>query len=186
MNEASISSTEFGEALLTQVPGMRAFAMSLCGNIDRADDLVQDALVRAWAARDSFAAGTNMRAWLFTILRNSYFGELRKRRREVEDPDNVLALALSTPGEQESRMEFAEFKEALSRLPPDQREVLILVGASGFSYEETAEIVGVAIGTIKSRLNRARDKLSRMLSIEPAQSADRKPDAIAASSSERV
>jgi len=159
-------SPSFRDGLLAEIPNLRAFAMSLCGKSDRADDLVQESLVKAWAAQNSFTMGTNLRAWLFTILRNVYFGELRKRRREVEDVDGVHAATLSVSGEQEARVDFNDLKRALACLSADQREVLTLIGASGFSYEEAAEICGVAVGTIKSRLNRARAKLAELLSIE--------------------
>ena len=154
------------DAVLAAVPNLRAFAISLCGNIDRADDLVQETLLRAFANIDSFQRGTNMSAWLFTILRNLFRSEYRKRRREVEDTDGSYAERLKSHPEQTGRVEFAEFREALSKLAPDQREALILVGASGFSYEEAAEICGCAVGTIKSRVNRARSRLAELLSIE--------------------
>jgi RNA polymerase sigma-70 factor (ECF subfamily) len=156
------------EAMLAAVPSLRAFAISLSGNVDRADDLVQEALLRAWANLDSFEPGTNMSAWLFTILRNLFRSEYRKRRREVEDAEGSYAETLTTLPDQNSRLEIAEFREALKLLPPEQRESLILVGASGFSYEEAAQICGCAIGTIKSRVNRARGRLAEILSIEDA------------------
>src|SRR5437773_3573772 len=139
------------EAVLAAVPSLRAFAISLCGNVDRADDLVQETLLRALANIDSFQPGTNMSAWLFTILRNLFRSEYRKRRREVEDADGRYAESLKSQPEQTSRVEFQEFRAALNRIPDDQREALILVGASGFSYEEAAQICGCAVGTIKSR-----------------------------------
>ena len=154
------------EAMLSAVPSLRAFAISLSGNIDRADDLVQETLLRAIANIDSFQPGTNMSAWMFTILRNLFRSEYRKRRREVEDTDGSYAESLKSHPEQDSRLEFQEFRTALSKLPPDQREALILVGASGFSYEEAANICGCAVGTIKSRVNRARTRLADLLSIE--------------------
>ena len=157
------------DAVLGAVPSLRAFAISLCGNVDRADDLVQETLLRALANINSFQPGTNMSAWLFTILRNLFRSEYRKRRREVEDGDGGYAETLKSQPEQNSRVEFEEFRVALSKLPPDQREALILVGASGFSYEEAAEICGCAVGTIKSRVNRARSRLSDLLSIESAE-----------------
>ena len=125
--------------MLAAVPSLRAFAISLCGNVDRADDLVQETLLRALANIDSFEPGTNMSAWLFTILRNLFRSEYRKRRREVEDADGSYAERLKTQPEQTSQVEFEEFRTALAKLPPDQREALILVGASGFSYEEAAD-----------------------------------------------
>jgi RNA polymerase sigma-70 factor, ECF subfamily len=156
------------DVMLAAVPSLRAFAISLCGNVDRADDLVQEALLRAWANLDSFEPGTNMSAWLFTILRNLFRSEYRKRRREVEDADGSYAESLTSLPDQTSHLELDEFRRALDQLPPDQRESLILVGASGFSYEEAAHICGCAVGTIKSRVNRARSRLAEILSIESA------------------
>ena len=162
------------EAMLETVPNLRAFAISLCGNVDRADDLVQEALLRALANMGSFQPGTNMSAWLFTILRNVFRSEYRKRRREVEDVDGSYAESLTSLPEQNSRLEIVEFRDALKLLPPEQRESLILVGASGFSYEEAAQICGCAVGTIKSRINRARSRLTEILSIDSA--SDFRPD----------
>jgi RNA polymerase sigma-70 factor, ECF subfamily len=156
------------EAMLAVVPSLRAFAISLCGNADRADDLVQETLLRAWANLDSFEPGTNMSAWLFTILRNLFRSEYRKRRREIEDADGFYAETLTSLPDQSSHLELDEFRKALEQLPTEQREALILVGASGFSYEETAQICGCAVGTIKSRVNRARTRLAAILSIEGA------------------
>src|SRR5437899_8176725 len=156
------------DAMLTAVPGLRAFAISLSGNVDRADDLVQETLLRAIANINSFEPGTNMSAWLFTILRNLFRSEYRKRRREVEDGDGRYADSLKSHPEQPGRVEFEELRTALAKLPPDQREALILVGASGFSYEEAAAICDCAVGTIKSRVNRARTRLSDLLSIDGA------------------
>jgi RNA polymerase sigma-70 factor (ECF subfamily) len=154
------------DTILAAVPSLRAFAISLSGNVDRADDLVQETLLRALAHIDSFQPGTNMSAWLFTILRNLFRSEYRKRRREVEDPEGNYAESLKSQPEQTGRVEFREFREALAKLPEDQREALILVGASGFSYDEAAAICGCAVGTIKSRVNRARNRLAQLLSIE--------------------
>ena len=156
------------ETMLAAVPSLRAFAMSLCGKIDRADDLVQETLLRALTNIDSFEPGTNMSAWLFTILRNLFRSEYRKRRREVEDGDGRFSASLKSQPDQPSHMEFEEFRTALAQLPPDQREALVLVGASGFSYEEAAQICGSAVGTIKSRVNRARTRLAELLAIEGA------------------
>ena len=144
---------------------LRAFAVSLCGDKERADDLVQETLFKAWNHLDSFKEGTNLKAWLFTILRNTYFSERRKRRREVEDADGTYAGRLATHPEQHGHMDMQDFRAVLVRLPYDQREALILVGAAGFSYEEAAEICGCAVGTIKSRVNRARNRLADMLGL---------------------
>jgi RNA polymerase sigma-70 factor (ECF subfamily) len=156
------------DAVLAAVPSLRAFAISLCGNVDRADDLVQETLLRALANINSFQPGTNMSAWLFTILRNHFRSEYRKRRREVEDGDGSYAETLKSHPEQYGRVEFEEFRTALAKLPPDQREALVLVGASGFSYEEAATICECAVGTIKSRVNRARTRLSELMQIDSA------------------
>ena len=154
------------DALLAAVLSLRAFAISLCGQVDRADDLVQDTLLRALSNLDRFEPGTNLNAWLFTILRNLFHSEYRKRRREVEDPDGSYAGRLKAQPEQSSRLDLEVFRDALGKLPHDQREALLLVGASGFSYEEAAQICRCAIGTIKSRVNRARVRLSALLAVE--------------------
>jgi RNA polymerase sigma-70 factor, ECF subfamily len=151
------------DSMLAVVPSLRAFAMSMCRNVDRADDLVQETLMRAWANLASFEPGTNMSAWLFTILRNVFRSEYRKRRNEVEDADGRHEASLVSAPEQDSRIAFAEFHNALAKLPSDQREALLLVGASGFSYEEASTICNVALGTIKSRVFRARAQLSELL-----------------------
>ena len=162
------------EELVRQIPNLRAFAVSLCGNAERADDLVQDTLMKAWASLDSFEAGTNMRAWLFTILRNVYYSDFRKKRREVEDADGKMAETLVTHPEQPGHLDMVDFRAALEQLAPDQREALVLVGASGFSYEEAAGICGCAVGTVKSRVNRARIRLSEILAV--TSSGDYGPD----------
>jgi len=154
------------EALLAAVPGLRAFAISLSGQVDKADDLVQDTLLRALANLHRFERGTNLNAWLFTILRNLFHSEYRKRRREVEDPDGSYAGRLKIQPEQGSHLDFEDFRTALAQLPSDQREALLLVGASGFSYEEAASICGCAVGTIKSRVNRARLRLAAILNVD--------------------
>jgi RNA polymerase sigma-70 factor, ECF subfamily len=156
------------DVMLAAVPSLRAFTISLSGNVDRADDLVQETLLRAWANLDTFEPGTNMSAWLVTILRNLFRSEYRKRRREVEDADDSYAESLTSPPDQSSHLEMDEFRRALELLPIDQRESLILVGASGFSYEEAAQICDCAVGTVKSRVNRARSRLAAILSIESA------------------
>src|SRR5687767_10365479 len=157
------------DALLAAVPSLRAFAISLSGQVDRADDLVQDTLLRALSNIHRFERGTNLNAWLFTILRNLFHSEYRKRRREVEDPDGSYAARLKVQPEQGSRLDFEDFRTALEKLPHEQREALLLVGASGFSYEEAAMICGCAVGTIKSRVNRARSRLACLLTVDGAE-----------------
>jgi RNA polymerase sigma-70 factor (ECF subfamily) len=162
--------------LIAVIPNLRAFAVSLCGNPDRADDLVQETLVKAWGNLDSFVEGTNLPAWLFTILRNLYYSEYRKRRREVADPDGAIAVKLATAPAQNGHMDLRDLHDALQLLPNDQREALILIGASGLSYEEAAEICGCAIGTMKSRVNRARNRLADILAIHSASELSHKDD----------
>ncbi len=163
-SDASRNREDFGDALIAALPMLRAFARSLCGNRSRADDLVQETAVKALANQGSFAPGTNLNAWLITILRNQFYSEGRKRRREVEDIDDAHAARLYDVPGQEGRIAVNEFLAALEEVPDEQREALILVGASGFSYEEAAEICGVRVGTIKSRVSRARARLHELLS----------------------
>jgi len=154
------------DAIIAALPSLRAFACSLTNNIESADDLVQEAIVKAWANIDRFERGTNLNAWLFTILRNNFYSEYRKRRREVEDADGSYAAKLNSAPEQYGRLDFEDMRKALAKLPVDQREALILVGAEGLSYEEAAQICDCAIGTIKSRVNRARTRLAELLAVE--------------------
>ncbi|MCL4164832.1 UNVERIFIED_CONTAM: hypothetical protein GTU68_067109 [Idotea baltica] len=156
-------SNEVREGLVEAIPNLRAFAMSLCGRSAWADDLVQETLVRAWAKADSYRDGTNLMAWLFTILRNEFYSQLRKRKREVEDIDGAQAAQLTAEPAQLPHLEVRDFKAALALLPEDQREAIVLIGASGFSYDEAADIMGCAIGTVKSRLSRARTRLAEIL-----------------------
>lgn len=166
MHDAMLVADAINREMVSTIPKLRAFAVSLCGNPDRADDLVQEALARALVNIGSFTPGTNLLAWLFTILRNAYYSEFRKRRREVADSDGVHSASLVSPPAQDDHMDFLDFQRALQKLPPDQREALILIGASGLSYEEAAEICDCAIGTIKSRLSRARRRLGELLSVK--------------------
>lgn len=159
---------DFKRDLLKQLPSLRAFAISLAGKLDRADDLVQETVLRAWASRASFASGTNLRAWLFTILRNEFYTAYRKRRREVEDAEGVFAAQVGVHPEQDGHMDLVDMQQALVLLPVDQREALVLVTASDMSYEEAAAVCGVAVGTIKSRVNRARAKLAEILKVSDA------------------
>ena len=158
----------FKKQLIAEIPSLRAFAVSVCGSFHLADDLVQETLMKAWANSSKFEMGTSMRAWLFTILRNGYYSLYRKRHREVQDSDGYYAASVSVQGSQESRLDLADLRKALEKLPVEQREVLILVGPSGLSYEEAAEICQVQIGTIKSRVNRGRNKLAELMGFENA------------------
>ena len=156
----------FRDDLVAEIKNLRAFAISLSGSVSLADDLVQETLLRAWSKSDKFQPGTSLRAWLFTILRNIYYSNYRKRAREVQDSEGAYARRLTVSGDQESHLDLEDFRKALTKLPAEQREVLTLVGASGLSYEEAAVICQVEIGTIKSRLSRARAKLVELLALQ--------------------
>ncbi len=145
------------------LPELRAFSRSLTNHVDRADDLVQDTVLKAWKSRDSFKPGTNLKAWLFTILRNTFYSDRRRAGRIVEDVDNVHTDCMVAATDQQDQMGLQELRRALTTLPDEQREALILIGAGGFSHEEAASIMGVAVGTIKSRVFRARTTLMDML-----------------------
>lgn len=157
--------TDPRDGLVEHLPALRAFALSLTRNGATADDMVQDTVVKAWTNIDKFQEGTNMRAWLFTILRNTYYSSRRKTRREVADVDGAFTATLSVKPDHDGRLNLKDFKRAFETLPDEQREALILVGASGFSYEEAADMCGVAIGTIKSRANRGRVRLAEILNL---------------------
>jgi RNA polymerase sigma-70 factor (ECF subfamily) len=173
------------DTMLGATPNLRAFAISLTSNVDRADDLVQETLMRAIANIHRFEPGTNMQAWLFTILRNLFHSEYRKRRREVEDADGKYAATLAEQPHQGAHLDFQDLRAALARLPHDQREALLLVGASGFSYEQAADICGCAVGTIKSRVNRARTRLADLMHLKDID-GDIGPDGITLSALQAV
>ncbi len=174
----------FKHDLLAQLPAMRAFAVSLCGKPDIADDLVQDALMNAWSKQSSFQPGTNIKAWLFTIVRNLFYSRMRKRGREIQDSDGLFTERLSVPPAQIANLDMQDFKTALAKLPEDQREAIILIGATGLSYEEAAAVCSCAVGTIKSRVNRARHRLQELLAVSGAE--DFGPDARDASVTQRA
>lgn len=157
---------DFKRELLALLPNLRAFAISLSGNSDRADDLVQDTILKAWAAHESFQPGTNLKAWLFTILRNEFYSQMRKKGREIQDSEGYYTENMAVHPSQYGTLDLQDFSKALAELPEDQREALLLVGASGFAYEEAAEICGCKVGTIKSRVSRARTQLQTLLEIE--------------------
>jgi RNA polymerase sigma factor (sigma-70 family) len=158
-----LSDAEFKQELAAVLPHLRAFGRSLSGNRDLADDLVQETMLKAWAARSRFQAGTNMRAWTFIILRNHFLSQMRRNRFRGEWDDLVAERLLAAPAGQEKQIELADLQRALQLLPPSQREALILVGAGGFAYEEAAEICAVAVGTIKSRVARGRAALEHIM-----------------------
>ncbi len=157
---------DWRDEVVRMIPALRAFGWSLCHNGSDADDLVQDTLIKAWSNRDKFEPGTNLRAWLFTILRNTYYTQVIRRRREVRDEQGEYAGALKTPPTQDWSVAMHAMQVALQHLPAEHREALILVGAAGLSYDEAAEICGCAVGTIKSRVNRARARLLKIMDAE--------------------
>jgi RNA polymerase sigma-70 factor, ECF subfamily len=154
----------FRRELLESVPALRAFARSLVGEPDQADDLVQEAVTRALTHAGSFTPGTNMKAWLFTILRNQFISEIRRRTREATDSNEAAMAVIGRPAGQEVGLHVRDFRRAFDELPVEQREALMLIGAEGFSYDEAAGIAGCAVGTMKSRVSRARRALSQRLS----------------------
>lgn len=161
--------------VVTHLPALRAFAISLTRNSAMADDMVQDTIEKAWVNFDKFQSGTNMRAWLFTILRNTYYSNLRRAKREVADPEGAFVGQMSEKPAHDGALQLGEFRAALAELPPQQREALTLVGAEGFSYREAAEMCGCAVGTVKSRANRARRRLAELLNLseeEPLEMTD--------------
>ena len=159
----ALPDAEFKQQLALVIPHLRAFGRSLSGNRDVADDLVQETLMKAWAARQRFQAGTNMRAWTFIILRNLYLSQMRRARFKGEWDDLVADRVLAAPASQDRHVELGDMQRALLQLPQPQREALILVGAGGFAYEEAAEICGCAVGTIKSRVARGRVALEQLM-----------------------
>lgn len=154
---------DFKRELTEVVPHLRAFARGLCGRPDMADDLVQEAMLKAWAAQERFQPGTSMRAWTFVILRNVYLTDMRRNRFRGEYDEGVAERILTEPAGQEEPIHLSDLHRALLTLPPERREALLLVGAGGFSYEEAAEICGCAVGTIKSRVGRARSTIASMI-----------------------
>ncbi|AGF74941.1 RNA polymerase sigma factor [Bartonella australis AUST/NH1] len=171
---------DFKKELLLILPALRAFAISLSGKHDKAEDLVQDTVVKAWAKQDSFEIGTNIKAWLFTILRNEFYSQMRKRGREVQDTDGTFTQSVAIHPAQYGSLDLQDFKKALDMLSADQKEAIILIGASGFSYEDAAAICGCAVGTIKSRVSRARNRLQGLLGIDGE--SDYGPDSYSAGS----
>jgi RNA polymerase sigma-70 factor (ECF subfamily) len=174
LDEARVSrrSKHLRNQILAFLPHLRMFALSLTHDAVRSDDLVQTTLLRAWTNLDRFQPDTNLEAWLFTILRNSFHSEYRKRRREVEDPDSVYARRLMVQPEQEARLMLDDVQQALMRLPLEQREAILLIGCQGESYEDAAALCGVAVGTMKSRVNRARTRLVELLQMEDRHDID--------------
>lgn len=159
----TLPEADFKRALADVAPHLRAFARALCGSRDQADDLAQETMLRAWAARDRYAAGTNFKAWTFTILRNHFYSEARRSRFHGEYDEQMAERTLRAPAGQESALELSDVLRALSAIPDTYREALILVAAGNLSYEEVAEICGIALGTVKSRVCRARAMLAQII-----------------------
>ena len=159
----SLSDGEFKALLAGVIPHLRAYGRSLSGNPDLADDLTQDTMVKAWASRDRFERGTSIKAWTFVILRNTFLSQMRRNKFRGEYDEVAVERTLATPASQEDSGEMADLQRALMELPQDQREALILVGAGGMSYEEAASICDCALGTMKSRVSRARTALEDIM-----------------------
>jgi RNA polymerase sigma-70 factor, ECF subfamily len=155
----------FIDGILASVPSLRSFAISLTRATDQAEDLVQETVLRAISKQQQFEAGTSLQAWLFTILRNQFFSDHRKAVREVEDVDGSYAATMIAMPDQEDRIMIQDLEAALGKLPPGQRDAIVLVGADGLSYEEAAQALGCAVGTVKSRVNRARRSLAQVISL---------------------
>lgn len=162
-SRTSLSDSDFKRALTDVAPHLRAFARGLCGSPDRADDLAQEAMLRAWAARDRYAAGTNFRAWTFTILRNFFYSEARRSQFYGEYDSAVAERVLTAPASQENALDLADVLRALESIPDTHREALMLVAGAGLSYEEVGDICGIALGTVKSRVSRARAMLIELI-----------------------
>ncbi len=162
----SLPPPNFQTELTKLLPNLRAFARSLTRSGDQADDLVQEALMKAWRNWEQFAPDSNLKAWMFTILRNAYLSDLRKHKNEVQDVDGEFAAQLGVKAEQPGHMDLMDFHAAFAQLLPEHKEALLLIGAEGFSYEEAALMCGCAVGTMKSRVNRARNKLAEIMGLE--------------------
>ncbi|MCC5961956.1 MAG: RNA polymerase sigma factor [Rhodobacteraceae bacterium] len=167
------------EEIVTHLPALRAFARGLTGDVSAADDLVQDTVLKAWSKFHLYQQGTNLRAWLFTILRNGFLSGRRKSAKEVADSEGSFAAKLASKPDHDGRLAMQELTVALRQLPDEQREALLLVGALGFSVEEAAETCGCAPGTIKSRANRGRAALAQILGLEKGEQLDNTDSAVA-------
>ncbi len=160
------------DEIVTHVKAMRAFALSLTRDLSSADDLVQDTIVKAWSNIDKFQPGTNMRAWLFTILRNTFYSDRRRAKRVVSDTDGVMTDAIAVKPDHDGHLAMTDFRRAFEELSDEQREALILVGAQGISCEEAADMCGCAVGTIKSRVNRGRRRLVEILKLDASDATE--------------
>jgi RNA polymerase sigma-70 factor (ECF subfamily) len=161
--DEALSDDEFRQLLGSVIPHLRAYGRSLSGNPDLADDLTQDTMVKAWGSRSRFERGTSIKAWTFVILRNTFLSQMRRNKFRGEYDEATVERTLSTPALQEGSSEMSDLQRGLMELPQDQREALILVGAGGMSYEEAASICNCALGTMKSRVSRARASLEMIM-----------------------
>lgn len=160
---AALSDAEFRQLLGGVIPHLRAYGRSLSGNPDLADDLTQDTMVKAWASRSRFERGTSIKAWTFVILRNTFLSQMRRNKFRGEYDEATVERTLASPASQEGTSEMADLQRGLMELPQDQREALILVGAGGMSYEDAAVVCNCALGTMKSRVSRARTALEQIM-----------------------
>lgn len=156
----------FIEGIVTSLPSLRSFAVSLTRRVDQAEDLVQETVLRAISKQELFQPGTNLQAWLFAILRNLFCSACRRTKREVEDADGSYAATLISIPDHDDRLMLKDLAAALAKLPEGQRKAILLVGAEGMSYEAAAQALGCAIGTIQSRVNRARNRLAELMGLE--------------------
>ncbi|MDP3855069.1 sigma-70 family RNA polymerase sigma factor [Phenylobacterium sp.] len=177
MTSNGATANDFRDDLIRLIPHLRAFARSICNDATYADDLAQDALAKALASEKSFTMGTNMKAWVFMILRNQFYSNKRRSWRSQPLDPEVAERTLVSVSDPTASLELDELRRALAMLPHDMREALILIGAGGMSYEEVSEITGVAMGTVKSRVSRARDRLALIYAEGDIAGDDVKPSA---------
>ncbi len=176
MAHPGIEDRAFEAELVALIPNLRAFGRSLAGDPATGDDLAQEALAKAWNARASFAMGTNMKAWVFLILRNQFFSEKRRSWRSTQLDPEVVAQTLVAVTNPSGALEVDELRRAMGMLPAEQREALILIGAAGLAYEEVAEVTGVPVGTVKSRVSRARNRLAVIFAVGKIDTDGAAPD----------
>ena len=160
MTETTAGRSAFEAELVALIPHLRAFGRTLAGDPTQGDDLAQDALAKAWSSQHHYQMGTNLKAWVFMILRNQFYSNKRRDWRSVELDPEVAERTLVATEDPTGALQLDELRRALAMLSVEQREALILIGAAGLSYDEAATITGVAVGTVKSRVSRARDRLA--------------------------
>jgi RNA polymerase sigma-70 factor (ECF subfamily) len=178
MTDTTAGRSAFEAELVALIPHLRAFGRTLAGDPTQGDDLAQDALSKAWSSQQHYQMGTNLKAWVFMILRNQFYSNKRRDWRSVELDPEVAERTLVATEDPTGALQLDELRRALAMLPVGQREALILVGAAGLSYDEAAAITGVAVGTVKSRVSRARDRLA-LIYAEGFIEADGGPPAVA-------